>query len=258
PKARRAAPTVWRSIARIESSSRPSPAFRCSTPRASISARSKWRGSRPTWALPDRLSACSTSPRAKVFIAWTPWRKAPTASAKELAPGQVIAAARPAPITATKMVSMASSRASIGLVAATLLFGFAAPLHAKEFLKAERPQTRGYSQAVITEGGKIVWLAGQLAVVDDSRKSLAGDLDGQVRQIFKLINATLEKAGGKLRARVKMTVFIPDVRSGDRLTQIRREIFGDNFPGSALITVTALAIPEAKVEIQGYAVIGSK
>ena len=49
-----------------------------------------------------------------------------------------------------------------------------------------------------------------------------------------------------------------NVRYGDRLTQLRREILGDNFPGSALITVTALAIPEAKVEIQGYAVIGSK
>src|SRR2546430_4328548 len=91
------------------------------------------------------------------------------------------------------MVSTASSRAFIGLIAAALLAGFAAPLHAKEFLKGERPQTRGYSQAVITEGGKIVWLAGQLAVVDDSGKSLAGDLDGQVRQIFKLLNATLEK-----------------------------------------------------------------
>jgi len=49
-----------------------------------------------------------------------------------------------------------------------------------------------------------------------------------------------------------------DVRNGDRLTEIRREIFGDNFPGSALITITALANPDAKVEIQGYAVIGSK
>jgi predicted nuclease of predicted toxin-antitoxin system len=35
-------------------------------------------------------------------------------------------------------------------------------------------------------------------------------------------------------------------------------IFGDNFPGSALVTITALANPDAKVEIQGYAVIGSK
>jgi 2-iminobutanoate/2-iminopropanoate deaminase len=61
-----------------------------------------------------------------------------------------------------------SSRAFIGLIVAALLLGFALPLPAKEFIKGERPQQRGYSQAVITEGGKIVWLAGQIAVVDDS------------------------------------------------------------------------------------------
>jgi 2-iminobutanoate/2-iminopropanoate deaminase len=143
-------------------------------------------------------------------------------------------------------------------MAAMLLFGLIMPLEAKDFIKGERPQQRGYSQAVITDGGKTVWLAGVLAVVDDSGKSLAGDLDGQVRQIFKLLNATLEKAGGKLSDMVQMTVFITDVRYGDRVTQLRREILGDNFPGSALITVTGLAIPEAKIEIQGYAVIGSK
>ena len=156
------------------------------------------------------------------------------------------------------MVSIALSRIFTGLIGAALLVGLVFPSHARDFIKGERPQQRGYSQAVITEGGKIVWLAGQLAIADDSGKSLAGDLDGQVRQIFKGINATLEKAGGKLSDMVQMTVFITDVRYGDRLTQLRREIFGDNFPGSALITVTALAIPEAKVEVQGYAVIGSK
>jgi 2-iminobutanoate/2-iminopropanoate deaminase len=128
----------------------------------------------------------------------------------------------------------------------------------REYIKAERPQQRAYSQAVITEGGKTVWLAGQMATVDDTGKSLANDLDGQVRQVFKLLNATLEKAGGKLGDMVQMTVFITDVRYGDRLTQVRREIFGDNFPGSALITITALANPDAKVEIQGFAVIGRK
>ena len=156
------------------------------------------------------------------------------------------------------MVSIALSRISAGLIGVALLFGLVFPLHAKDFIKGERPQQRGYSQAVITDGGKIVWLAGVLAVVDDSGKSLAGDLDGQVRQIFKNLNATLEKAGGKLSDMVQMTVFITDVRYGDRLTQIRREIFGDNFPGSALITITALANPDAKIEIQGYAVIGGK
>lgn len=150
------------------------------------------------------------------------------------------------------------SRISIGIAAATFCFVLSTPLHAQVFIKGERPQQRGYSLAVITEGGKTVWLGGQIATADDSGKSLAGDFEGQVRQIFKLLNATLEKAGGKLSDMVQMTVFITDVRYGDRLTEIRREIFGDNFPGSALITITALANPDAKIEIQGYAVIGSK
>jgi 2-iminobutanoate/2-iminopropanoate deaminase len=152
----------------------------------------------------------------------------------------------------------AFSRMALGALAAVLLIALSIPLQAREFIKGDRPQQRGYSSAVITEGGKIVWLAGQTATVDDAGKSLAGDVEGQVRQIFKLLNATLEKAGGKLSDMVQMTVFITDVRYGDRLTQIRREIFGDNFPGSALITITALANPDAKVEIQGYAVIGDK
>jgi len=156
------------------------------------------------------------------------------------------------------MTSTPFARMSIGIAAAVLLLGFSSTLHAQQYVKGERPQQRGYSSAVITEGGKTVWLAGQIATVDDAGKSLAGDFEGQVRQIFKLLNATLQRAGGKLSNMVQMTVFITDVRNGDRLTEIRREIFGDNFPGSALITVTALADPNAKIEIQGYAVIGGK
>jgi len=146
----------------------------------------------------------------------------------------------------------------IALMGAFMVNGASTPAQTKEYVKGERPQQRAYSLAVVTEGGKTVWLAGQTATVDDAGKSLASDFDGQVRQVFKLINATLEKAGGKLGDMVQMTVFITDVRYGDRLTQIRREIFGDNFPGSALITITALANPDAKVEIQGFAVIGGK
>src|SRR6516162_8761620 len=156
------------------------------------------------------------------------------------------------------MISLAFSRVWLGIAAALLSCGLVVMSQAKDFIKEQRPQQRGYSVAVITEGGRTVWLAGQTATVDDNGKSLAGDFDGQARQLFKQLGATLEKAGGKLGDMVQMTVFITDVRYGDRLTQLRREILGDNFPGSALITVTALAIPEAKVEIQGYAVIGSK
>lgn len=129
---------------------------------------------------------------------------------------------------------------------------------ARDYIKGERSQQRGYSLAVVTQGGKSIWLAGQIAVADDAGKSLAGDFEGQARQVFRLLDRTLNLAGGKLSDMVQMTVFITDVRYGDRLTEIRREVFGDNFPGSALITITALAHPEAKIEIQGHAVVGDK
>jgi enamine deaminase RidA (YjgF/YER057c/UK114 family) len=126
------------------------------------------------------------------------------------------------------------------------------------YIKTERAQQRGYSPAVITEGGRIVWLAGQTGTVDDAGTSLAGDFEGQARQIFKAFDATLRKAGGTLADLVQMTVFVTDVRYGERLWKVRKELFGDNFPGSAMVTITALANPDAKIEIQGYAVIGSK
>ena len=49
---------------------------------------------------------------------------------------------------------------------------------AKTYFKRERAQARAYSQAVVSEGGKVVWLAGQTGAEDSSGKSLAGNFDG--------------------------------------------------------------------------------
>ena len=129
-------------------------------------------------------------------------------------------------------------------------------VHTRTHIKRERAQSRGYSQAVITEGGRVIWLAGQIAGEDAQGRSLAGDFDGQVREIFAQLDQTLKAAGSKLADMVTMTVFITDARFGDRFTQLRREIFGDNFPASALITIAGLARPELLVEVQGVAIAG--
>ena len=126
----------------------------------------------------------------------------------------------------------------------------------RSYVKRETAQARAYSQAVITEGGRIVWLAGQVGAADATGRSLAGDFDGQVLEVFARFRQTLEEAGGSLADMVTMTVFITDARLGDRFTQLRKGIFGDNFPASALITVAGLARPELLVEVQGVAVIG--
>ncbi len=128
--------------------------------------------------------------------------------------------------------------------------------HSRRYIKRPATQARAYSPAIITEGGRTVWLAGQTVLEDASGKSLAGDFDAQVREVFARLGKTLEEAGGALGDMVTMTVFITDGRYGDRFTELRREIFGDDFPASALITVTGLARPGMLVEVQGIAVIG--
>lgn len=128
--------------------------------------------------------------------------------------------------------------------------------HTRNHIKRERAESRAYSQAVITEGGRTVWLAGQVAITDANGKSLAGDFEGQVREVFRLLGVTLREAGGTLANMVTMTVFITDGRHGDRFTELRKEIFSNDFPASALITCRALARPELLVEVQGIAVVG--
>ena len=133
--------------------------------------------------------------------------------------------------------------------------GTSAGTPSRHYLKRERAQARAYSQAVLTAGGRTVWLAGQVAPSDAAGKSLAGDFDQQVREVFARLGETLAELGGTLADMVTMTVFITDARYGDRFTELRKEIFGDNFPASALITVAGLARAELLVEVQGVAVI---
>jgi 2-iminobutanoate/2-iminopropanoate deaminase len=124
----------------------------------------------------------------------------------------------------------------------------------RTYLKREAAQARAYSQAVVSEGGRTIWLAGQVALEDDAGRPLAGDFDGQVRAVFARLGRTLEEVGARLSDIVTMTVFITDARFGDRFVELRKEIFGDDFPASALITVAGLARPEMLVEVQAVAV----
>jgi 2-iminobutanoate/2-iminopropanoate deaminase len=152
------------------------------------------------------------------------------------------------------------ARTSVFALACTLAAGLVGPAPAAEYMeKNERQMARAFSPGVITEGGRIVWLAGQAALQDDQGRSIAGNFDAQARQIFHIIDQTLNKAGGSVANLVSMTVFINDPRNGDRLTEIRKEIFKDgNYPGSALITVSNFAAPGILIEIQGVAVIGDR
>ena len=127
-----------------------------------------------------------------------------------------------------------------------------------EYLQGPDAQrSRAYSPAVITEGGRIVWLAGQTATADGDGKDISGNFEAQTRRVFALMDQTLRRAGGTLASLVTMTVFIKEPRYGDRFVAIRGELFpGGNYPASALITVTNFARPGIEIEIQGIGVVG--
>jgi enamine deaminase RidA (YjgF/YER057c/UK114 family) len=116
--------------------------------------------------------------------------------------------------------------------------------------------TRAFSSAVVSHGGKTIWLAGHVGTSTDDGKKLIGDFEAQVRQTFHNLEATLKRVGGSLKDIVTMTVYVLDVRYGDRFVQLRREIFKKDFPCSALITVAGFANPDIMVEIVPVAVIG--
>src|SRR5260370_33671050 len=105
----------------------------------------------------------------------------------------------------------------------------------KTFVRGTWQVKRAFSPAVITEGGRTIYVAGHTGQIDDAGKSLAGDFDAQFKQTFRNIEKTLVEAGATLSDMVTMTVFLIDARYTTRMTELRTELFGKDFPARAAI-----------------------
>ena len=127
----------------------------------------------------------------------------------------------------------------------------------KSFIRGTWQKGRAFSPAITIEGPhKTIYVAGHTGQTADDGTSLAGDFDAQCRQTFKNVEHTLAEAGATLADLVTVTVFLIDSRYTTRMTEIRAEIFGTDFPASAAITVAGFANPAMMIEIQGIAVQG--
>lgn len=152
------------------------------------------------------------------------------------------------------------SRTCLGTAIALLVLSVINPLLAepvkRECLKDAFGESRAFSRAIVTEGGRTVWLAGVAVREDKDGNSLAGDLQGQAHRIFEIIGERLALYGGTLEDIVTMTVFISDARFGTPFVDIRKGKFTKCYPSSALITVTGFAHPDILLEIKATAVVG--
>jgi enamine deaminase RidA (YjgF/YER057c/UK114 family) len=117
----------------------------------------------------------------------------------------------------------------------------------------------GYSHGVLAPaGGRLLFVAGEIGWDKDSR-IVSDDFPGQFRQALANILAVVEAAGGGPEHVARLTVYVTD-RSEylSALSEVGRQyrsVMGRNFPAMALVEVQALLHPEAKVEIEGTAVL---
>ena len=146
---------------------------------------------------------------------------------------------------------------SLSRIAALVTFavGICHPALAAQQLKPTVTE-RSYSAGVVTQGGRIVWLAGTGGTNRPDGTRIT-DFAEQTRQAFRNIGDTLKQAGGSLDDLVSMTVMIRNQSDGDTFVKVRGEFFKNNkFPASMLITAKDFANPGLLVEIQSVAVIG--
>ncbi len=112
-----------------------------------------------------------------------------------------------------------------------------------------------YTQGILAEGKRLLFIAGQTGVDADNNVVGKGDVAAQTEQVLKNMKAVLDEAGASFADIVKITTYITDPRFRDGLNPARLKYFGDNPPASTLVVVSGLADPDYLVEIEAIAVL---
>ena len=111
-------------------------------------------------------------------------------------------------------------------------------------------------QAVVTTGGRTIWLRGQCPQnLDDFNNITSHDPAEQTHKVMQNIRQLIEEAGGQMEHLVKIVVYITDIRHREPVYRTIGEYIKGVYPVSTGLVVNALARPEWLVEIDATAVI---
>ena len=119
----------------------------------------------------------------------------------------------------------------------------------------------GYSHGIEVQGGKTIYLAGQVAFDKEGKVVGAGDLVAQFRQICQNLRAVLLARAGKLNDIVKLTIFVLDKSAykarAKEIGAVYREFFGRHYPAMTLLEVKGLYDDDqgCLMEIEAVAVV---
>lgn len=112
-----------------------------------------------------------------------------------------------------------------------------------------------YSQGILADGGKLLFIAGQTASDKDGNVVGKGDIEAQTHQVFRNLSAVLQEAGGSLDNLVMTTTYITDRKYREGYNRVRTQYYKKSSPTSTLVIITGLAHPDYLIEINGVAVL---
>ena len=136
----------------------------------------------------------------------------------------------------------------------TCLFG-----QKKQFINPPELSTpRGYTHVVTSEGGKTVYIAGQVSMNAKGEIVGKGDLKAQMVQVYENLKVALKAAGAEFTDVVKMTTYIVNYQPEHIpiLREVRANYLSPTLPpANTLLGVQALFQPDVLIEIEAIAVI---
>ena len=117
----------------------------------------------------------------------------------------------------------------------------------------------GYSHGFEVQGGKTLYMAGQVATDKAGTVVGKGDLVAQFRQVCENMKALLLSRGGQMNDIVKLTMYVLSKADYKAKAQdiglVYREYFGRHFPAMTLVEVKGLYDDDCAIEIEGVAVV---
>jgi reactive intermediate/imine deaminase len=105
----------------------------------------------------------------------------------------------------------------------------------------------------VVRAGDLIWVSGAIGVAADG--TVPDDVATQAELALASIDACLTAAGAGAMHVVKVNVYLTDINDRAKVNPARQRYFGEHRPASTLVGVTALVLPNAKVEIEATAVV---
>ena len=118
---------------------------------------------------------------------------------------------------------------------------------------------RGYSNGVLTVGGTLLFIAGQVAW-DQQQQIVSADLVEQFDRALANVITIVTEAGAQPEQIARLVIYVTDKQEYRRrmkeIGERYRARMGRHFPAMVLVEVKDLLEDDARIEIEGIAVLG--